>query len=57
MSAFKEYLAENEVNDASIRAFAMKIDIDEGIVVGRLQKDRIIGFNMFNQLKTHYVLE
>ena len=57
MSAFKEYLAENEVDDASIRAFAMKIDIDEGIDVGRLQKDRIIGFNMFNQLKTHYVLE
>ncbi len=38
----------------AIEAFAESIGIAPGIVVGRLQHDRIIGYNQFNGLKMRY---
>lgn len=55
--AFKEFLATKRIDEVSICSFAEEIQIDKGIVVGRLQKCNIIGFDRFNQLKTQYVLE
>lgn len=41
----------------SIIKFAEKEGIHPGIVVGRLQKDRIIPYHEFNQLKVRYVFK
>ena len=38
----------------AIQAFADSIGIPAGIVVGRLQRDRVIGFNFGNQLRERY---
>jgi len=38
----------------AMRAFADRIGIAPGIVVGRLQKDRIIGYRIGNKLKNFY---
>ena len=40
----------------SLTQFAKHIDIDVGILVGRLQHDEIIKHNQFNNLKKQYVL-
>ena len=37
-------------------AFAKAIEIDPGIVVGRLQKEGYIDFSWYNDLKTKYML-
>lgn len=42
------------MNKENIVLFAKEIGIDPGIVVGRLQKERAIQFNWYNELKTHY---
>lgn len=40
----------------AIVTFSDDIGIDPGITVGRLQNDGVIKFNMFNDLKKHYVI-
>lgn len=40
----------------NIQQFAKDIGIAPGIVVGRLQKENIIPFNRFNDLKDHYTI-
>lgn len=44
----------DNISTQSIIAFAKKLEIKPGIVVGRLQKDGLIGFNQFNTLKNQY---
>lgn len=51
---FQKYIQAGIFNEKSIRDFADMIDIDVGIVVGRLQKDGHIKYNRFNYLKTKY---
>ena len=47
-------LLQQPMTKENIASFAEKIGIDPGIVVGRLQKDKIIPFHWFNDLKTRY---
>ncbi len=44
----------NNFTECGIRTFAYKVGIAPGIVVGRLQKEGYIKFNMFNNLKERY---
>jgi HTH-type transcriptional regulator/antitoxin HigA len=46
----------NDFSRKSIVSFAKDIGIDEGIVVGRLQKDGHIPYDRFNDLKKRYVI-
>jgi HTH-type transcriptional regulator/antitoxin HigA len=39
-----------------ITAFADRIGIAPGVIVGRLQHDKVIGFAAMNELKEHYEL-
>ncbi len=51
----KEYdlfLKSLTITEQKVRAFAQQIGIAPSIVVGRLQHDKLIGFNQFYQLKT-----
>lgn len=52
--SYKQFISKNIFNQASIIKFATQINIDTGIVVGRLQKDGYIQYNWFNDLKTKY---
>jgi len=47
-------LTERPFSVAKLREFAADIGIAPGIVVGRLQHDRYVPFNTFNQLKIRY---
>lgn len=47
---------EGYTDKAAVIGFARSIDIDVGIVVGRLQKEKFIPFNWFSDLKTRYEL-
>ncbi|GHV32761.1 hypothetical protein FACS1894167_15740 [Synergistales bacterium] len=42
------------ISEESIVSFANRCHIDNGIVVGRLQKENLIPYNRFNNLKTKY---
>lgn len=42
---------------AAVREFADRIGVSPGIVVGRLQHDKIIGFHVGQSLKTRYKLD
>lgn len=48
---------ENGISQGKILKFAKEINIDPGIIVGRLQHDRIIHFSHFNKLKKYYKWE
>lgn len=48
------FKAENKYSIKAIRAFASKINRDPGIVVGRLQKEKAIGFEDLNSLRYQY---
>lgn len=54
----KEYLntfiSNNNFKEKSIIEFAKQIDIDPSIVVGRLQKEKILKYNLLNNLKKKY---
>ena len=51
---YNEFKATNNFSRSGISAFAKKINIAPGIVVGRLQKDGYIPYNRLNDLKEHY---
>ena len=40
----------------NVSAFAKSVGIAPGIVVGRLQNERKIQYNMLNELKEHYAI-
>lgn len=54
---FERFVKRRNFSAQSIREFANLIDIDSGIVVGRLQKENYIPYSMFNNLKTRYVIK
>lgn len=53
---YKEFLFNNDFSRESILNFAKEINIDKGIIVGRLQKEKIIPFTKYNDLKTRYII-
>lgn len=53
---FKVFVAGKCYTKSSVKNFALKVGIDPGIVVGRLQKEGIIKFSWLNDLKTKYKL-
>ena len=53
---FQTFMAAGDYSTESMKGFADKIGIDVGIVVGRLQKDGKIKYNLHNDLKTRYEL-
>ena len=56
MEQFKQFTARNSFGKTEIINFAKQIEIDPGIVVGRLQKEGYIEFNWHNDLKTKYTI-
>lgn len=53
---FQQFVTSHRLDVDSITSFANEIEIDKGIVVGRLQKEGYIPFSTFNYLKTKYEL-
>lgn len=56
-SKYKKFVEHKIFTSHSICQFAASVDIDKGIVVGRLQKDNYIPYNRFNDLKTRYSIK
>lgn len=50
-TAWKRFIAVGEFNIPSVTAFAQKQGIAEGIVVGRLQHEKLVPYNRLNNLK------
>ena len=53
---FCGFIEDKIFTKASIKTFSEKLEIDEGIVVGRLQKEGLIPFSKYNEMKTRYVI-
>ena len=53
-SDFKALSAQAAISERMIREFAERIGIAPGIVLGRLQFERRIGWQQFNHLKVSY---
>lgn len=53
---FEQFKSEGNYSDDSIRRFASTQEIAPGIVVGRMQREGIIKYNRFNDLKEQYVI-
>ena len=53
---FCGFIEDKIFTKASIKKFSEKLEIDEGIVVGRLQKEGLIPFSKYNEMKTRYVI-
>jgi HTH-type transcriptional regulator / antitoxin HigA len=51
-TALRKFLAGSKLTEAYVLEFAAEIDIEPGIIVGRLQHDYVIPFSRFNRLKT-----
>ncbi|WP_248405364.1 ImmA/IrrE family metallo-endopeptidase [Butyrivibrio fibrisolvens] len=53
---YKEFLRENRFDTSSIKRFAEKIGRDPGIVLGRLQNDKKVGYTdrTLNMLRRRY---
>lgn len=54
--SFEEFTKAGNFSKKSIVDFAHSVGIDEGIVVGRLQKEGYIKYSWYNDLKTQYAL-
>ena len=46
--AYKNFIDKAPINIDTIQAFADTQEIGVSLVIGRLQKDKIIGYNQFN---------
>lgn len=53
---FDDFIHTGDFSKKSIMDFAKKVNIDPGIVVGRLQKEMYINYNRYNDLKTKYMI-
>ena len=51
---YKKLISETSFTVKVIKDFAKNISISPGLVLGRLQFDGIVGWNLFNHLKTRY---
>ena len=49
---YKEFIKTKEISEYEIKKFAKEVNVSTGILVGRLQSDKIINWNNFNNLKT-----
>lgn len=49
---YKNFIEYNNYDEISILKFAEKLNVNPGIIVGRLQIDKKIGWNQYNHLKT-----
>lgn len=56
LEAFKMFKEKQNFSVASVKRFAKENRIAPGIVVGRLQNEGCIEYNMLNELKEHYVI-
>ena len=54
--AYLHFVAQQNFSRESILRFAKMMEIDAGIVVGRLQKENLIDYSWYNDLKTKYVI-
>jgi hypothetical protein len=54
--AIKMFKEKQNFSVASVKRFAKENKIAPGIVVGRLQNEGCIEYNMLNELKEHYVI-
>lgn len=54
---FKVFLEQNSISPQSVCQFAEKLEIAPGIVVGRLQNEGIINYNVMNALKEQYIIQ
>ena len=52
---YRNFAMQGRWSAASITAFAKNLEISPGIVVGRLQYDRLIQYNHHNKLKRRFV--
>ena len=53
-AAFRRFLEVGAIDGTSVRAFAESLGISPGIVVGRLQKEQVIGWDTLNSLKVKF---
>lgn len=53
---FNQYVNANDFSRESMLHFARHMEIDVGIVVGRLQKEGYIEYKWYNDLKTRYII-
>ena len=51
---YESFVQSGNYTASAVKDFADRIDIDAGIIVGRLQKDGKLAFNQLNGLKKHY---
>jgi len=56
LNQFNKFVALNDFSRESMMHFARHIEIDVGIVVGRLQKENYIQYKWYNDLKTRYII-
>lgn len=53
-ATLQTFVAAAVFTDTALRRFAQEIGVAPGVVVGRLQHDRVIGWNIGNSLKARY---
>lgn len=51
---YDKFIKTNNITRSSINQFAWEIHVHPGIIVGRLQNDKLIPFSYFNDLKCNY---
>ena len=51
---WKSFVGTQRYDETSVVDFAAQIEIDTGIVVGRMQREKLIGYNVLTNLKTRY---
>lgn len=52
LAKYEKFKSDGRITQSAVADFANEINRDPGIVVGRLQNDKIIEYNKFNNLKT-----
>ncbi len=57
LDEFEKFTSEKDFSIESITKFSDRIEIDQGIVIGRLQKEYYIPFNQFGSYKTKYNIQ
>jgi len=51
---YSKFILMKDFSEAAIRSFASKVKIAPGIVVGRLQHERLLPFHYLSKVKVHY---
>lgn len=54
---YERFIKERDLSEYKIKEFAKSQNIESFILIGRLQKDKIIKYSEFNYLKTRYKLK